>query len=929
MNAVEIEEAVSDLAGAPFDPVTFPYAFLTAFGVKETTIARLRKGDTNASDVGGVLQRGNIHIAVAVPGGVNDVLRALRESPKTAAAKAKFILATDGQTLEAEDLVSGEPLACAYHEFADHFGFFLPLAGISTVKELKNNPIDVKATGRLNRLYVELLKENAEWGTPERRHDLNQFMARLIFCFFAEDTGIFNGTNLFTSTLERMTTTEAGSVEHVLTELFRAMDIAPEKRQDAKLRSWADAFPYVNGGLFAGGKPCPQFSKIARSYLLRAGELNWREINPDIFGSMIQAVADEGERGSLGMHYTSVPNIMKVLGPLFLDDLHAQLEAAGDNVRKLRNLRKRLANIRVFDPACGSGNFLVIAYIRMREVEHEIVKLTGDPPRSVIPLSNFYGIEIKDFAAEIARLALLIAEFQCDVRFIDQHIARSLVLPLKRTGQIKTGNALREDWLAVCPPISITYEEHDLGGSTGRLALDGDQKSSEEGETYICGNPPYKGSQGQSNAQKEDLRIALARSRISSGSVDYVLGWFWKAAEFGQLANADFAFVTTNSVNQGRQVGAVWPDLLADHMEIFFAEPSFKWSNLASNKAVVTVSVVGISTKGKRSKIVFDKGLARQCSVIGPYLIPDQTAIIDERRSVLSDLPQMLFGSMPNDGGSLIMSASERRSFVKEDPSCEDLVKPMYGSNELSKGLIRYCIWIPNCYESRAKASKFIVGRVEMCRQIRSDSTRAATNSLSSVPFRFGEVRQRGDEKSIIIAKTSSDTRDYLPVGVLPSGSIITEAFGIFDAPNWSLAVIASKMHIAWIKTVCGKMKTDPRYSNTLGWNTFPLPVLTEQNKTDLSKCAENIILAREAHFPKSIAELYDPDEMPDNLRQAHEINDDIVERIYIGRRFRNDTERLEKLFELYTRMTAAETRIVTAKKPGNRGRSRAAAGAV
>jgi hypothetical protein len=366
MNAVEIEEAVSDLVAQPFKAEHFPFQFLAAFGAKDTTLKRLRKGESNASDVlGGVLQRNNIHLAVARPGEVGAALAALRASPKTASAKAKFLLATDGETAEAEDLASGEVLACAYAELPHHFGLFLPLAGISTVKEIKNNPIDVKATGRLNRLYVELLKDNPDWATEARRHELNQFMARLIFCFFAEDTGIFREGS-FTATVTQMSHAGHGSGEErwgntheVLQHLFLAMDTSVKHegkfddrhRRAAGIRPWADVFPYVNGGMFDGARECPRFSRTARAYLLRAGELDWKEINPDIFGSMIQAVADDEERGELGMHYTSVPNILKVLNPLFLDDLREQLESAGDSKPKLRNLRKRLANIRVFDPA--------------------------------------------------------------------------------------------------------------------------------------------------------------------------------------------------------------------------------------------------------------------------------------------------------------------------------------------------------------------------------------------------------------------------------------------------------------------------------------------------------------------------------------------------------------------------------------------------
>ena len=362
MNPIEIEEQLSKLASEPFDAAEFPFQFLECYGRKAGEIKALKKGKSNKSDIDGILQRNNIHMVVANPGELDDALTTLRDSKATTKNKAHFILTTDGESVAAENLKTGDHLACDFDKLGEEFTFFLPLAGIYFTAEIKNQDIDVKATARLNKLYMELLKENPDWSTAERRHDLNQFMARLIFCFFAEDTDIFLGSDLFTTTLKQMSDSRSGNVSEIIASLFEAMDTAIEDRDSKDIRPWANVFPYVNGGLFSGNQDVPKFSRIARSYMIAAGELNWSKINPDIFGSMIQAVADDDERGSLGMHYTSVPNILKVLNPLFLDDLREQLEIAGDNARKLLNLRKRIANIRVFDPACGSGNFLVIAY---------------------------------------------------------------------------------------------------------------------------------------------------------------------------------------------------------------------------------------------------------------------------------------------------------------------------------------------------------------------------------------------------------------------------------------------------------------------------------------------------------------------------------------------------------------------------------------
>jgi hypothetical protein len=467
MNAVEIEEAITLLSEQPFDAEAFPYAFLEAFGNKATTIQRLKSGATNKSDIGGVLQTSNIHIKTCDAGRVTPTLAALKESPATDRAKAKFILATDGIDFEAEDLNTGETIACAYSDFPDQFGFFLTLAGISTVKQIRESSFDIRATSRLNRLYVELLRENPDWSTSERCPEMNHFMARLIFCFFAEDTGIFNVSGSFTSTVDLISAKDASNTHEVISEIFRAMNTTTRHngqpddshRKAAGIPRWADAFPYVNGGLFSGSTDVPRFTKIARSYLIHIGNLDWKKINPDIFGSMIQAVADDDERAGLGMHYTSVPNILKVLNPLFLDDLREKLEEAADNPRKLLNLRSRMARIRVFDPACGSGNFLVIAYKEIREIEAEINCRRGEKDRRTdIPLTNFRGIELRDFPAEIARLALIIAEFQCDLTYRGQKEALAEFLPLDAQNWITCGNALRLDWLSICPPTGTAVK---------------------------------------------------------------------------------------------------------------------------------------------------------------------------------------------------------------------------------------------------------------------------------------------------------------------------------------------------------------------------------------------------------------------------------------------------------------------------------------
>lgn len=914
MNAFEIEEAISALAEKPFDAVEFPYAFLEAFGRKETTLKRLRSGEMNKSDLGGVLQRDNIHIAVAATGAVAQTMAALRASPATTRWKAKFIVATDGESFEAEELGSLDaPIVCTYRDFPDHFGFFLPLAGISTVKQIRESAFDIKATGRLNRLYVELLKENPTWDTEARREDMNHFMARLIFCFFAEDTGIFVGSGLFTDTVTQMSAKDASDTDRVISTIFEAMNTKNEARQAKKLPRWVEAFPYVNGGLFSGSTEVPRFSKIARSYLINVGALEWKKINPDIFGSMIQAVADDEERGALGMHYTSVPNILKVLNPLFLDDLREKLAEAGDNARKLLNLRNRMGRIRVFDPACGSGNFLVIAYREMRKIEAEINQRRGEADRaSEIPKTNFRGIELRSFPAEIARLALIIAEYQADVLYRGPKMALAEFLPLDSENWITCGNALRLDWLSICPPTGTGVKFHADDLFAQPLEQAQIDFENEGGETYICGNPPYLGSTWQNEEQKSDLKSIFEGRTNSWKSLDYVAGWFMKAADYGTHTSAAAAFVSTNSICQGQQVPILWPVIFGTRHHIGFAHTSFKWANLASNKAGVTVVIVGLSRVSAEMRQLFSVSedgstIVKIVENINAYLVPSSDIMVEKRLSTTKPMAPMNFGNKPVDGGNLLLTAEEVAGIGLDDAQRNRFIRRIYGSAEFIRGTERYCLWIQDEHLGEALKIPEIARRIECVKKMRLASRDKSANEMAERAHQMREMNI-GESHTIVVAAISSENRPYLPVGLLdPLATVTNKMYALYDAPLWNMALIASRLHWVWIGTVCVRLEMRFSYSNTLGWNTFPVPTLTENNKADLTRCAEDILLAREAHFPATIADLYDPEAMPADLRAAHDRNDEVLERIYIGRRFKNDTERLEKLFELYTKMTAAQ----------------------
>ncbi|MBA3352884.1 MAG: class I SAM-dependent DNA methyltransferase [Blastocatellia bacterium] len=915
MNAVEIEEAISKLAEEPFDAGNFPFAFLEAFGNKETTIKRLKSGNSNQSDLpDGVLQRNNIHLKVCAEGEVTATLAALRQSPKTTSQKAKFILATDGKTFEAENLADGETVACAYSDFHDHFGFFLPLAGITTVRQIRENAFDIKATGRLNRLYIELLRENQDWDTDARRQDLNHFMARLIFCFFAEDTDIFNGKGLFTATIDQMSARDSSNTHEVIAELFNAMNIPVRHegqmdhryREAAGIKNWANAFPYVNGGLFTGSLDVPRFSRPARSYLLHVGSLDWTKINPDIFGSMIQAVADDEERGALGMHYTSVPNILKVLNPLFLDDLRARLTEAGDNARKLLNLRQRIARIRVFDPACGSGNFLVIAYKEMRKIEAKINILRGEAERpSDISIKNFRGIELRHFSAEIARLALIIAKYQRDVVHRGQQLALAEFLPLEAANWITCGNALWLDWLSIWPPTgkAVKNRAEDLFETPlDQAEIDFEN---EGGETYICGNPQFKGARKQSGTQKQDMAHVFGGGNEYK-DCDYVTAWYVKASEYSDHCPTDFAFVSTNSISRGEQVEHLWSRLYAKKESIFFCHTQFQWANNAAHNAGVWCVIIGSTRNRSRKRLIYTEDVVREVTSISPYLIPGEEGFIKQSGVPLSkDLPLLFSGSMARDDGNLIFNEEAKRELVDAYPESAALLRPLIGTSELKQGTRRWCLWIADDQLPLAQSISPVRARIERVTSFRAASKAKTTRGYAKMPHKFAQ-RAHQERRSIVIPKNTPDGMTFITPIFVTENTVTTDlAFVSYTEELWVLAFVSSTLQRVWAEAISGGLGSGVRYSSHITYNASPLPTLTEQNKADLTRCAENILLAREAHFPGTIADLYDPETMPANLRAAHERNDETMERIYLGRRFKNDTERLEKLFELYTQMTA------------------------
>ncbi|RJE85467.1 class I SAM-dependent DNA methyltransferase [Paracoccus onubensis] len=876
MNPTEIYDALAEIAAAPFDPDEFPFAFAEATDAAKAAISKLRGGSTNKSDLpGGVLFNRKFHYAPAMTGLVEATLDQLRASKKTRTAKPAILITTDGETVAAEHPASGERRHFRFTEIGDNFGFLLPAAGKERYRAVEENPVDVKATGKLARLYDALIKANPDWASDEHRHEMNQLMMRLIFCMFAEDVGIFPDEQF-----SRLIFTHAGNrgeeAREVIIAAFRAMNLPKDRRGD--LPAWTRELEYVNGGLFAGAIDAPRFDTIAFRYLRDACDLNWRQINPDIFGSMIQSVADPKQRSELGMHYTSVPNIMKVIGPLFLDDLDAEIHKAWDRPRALQQVLDRMSRIRVFDPACGSGNFLVVSYRELRARETRILQrleeLNGPGSLhmwSVIPITNFYGIEIADFAAETAKLALFIAEYQANASFAEVFGRSPAALPLKDAANIRTGNALRIDWEEVCPPPA-----------------DGE-------EVFIAGNPPYYGAKKRESWQTEDMvQNGLGDLQL----LDYVSVWFFKAARYAAGSSA-FAFVATSSICQGEQVAPMWNALFETAFKIHFAYRPFIWKNSAADNAGVWVTIIGMKNVAPTVAKLFDDAAVSNVKEISPYLVPFKYIPVTAATKSIFSLPVMVMGSNPVDGKWLSVSSREREEMIETDPRAEKFILPYLGGDELIDGKERHCIWIDDEDLQDALSVRCIKERVDSCAAYRKTAGRDARKA-ADIPHRFCYSTYRNGP-SLAIPNSQSSDREFIPAVMASSEVVISkEAFAIYYPPNHMFSIISSSLHRLWLATVGGRIGNGFRYSVRVVYNTFPVPKFTEEELAALTTSARAILKCRYSHYPKTITELYDPDGMPDDLRAVHRQNDDLLETMYIGRPFRNDTERLEKLFKLY-----------------------------
>lgn len=828
-----------------------------------------------------------------------DEIKAMRDDPKIAKHLPRLYVVSDGKRVVAVDPKINDEYNNTVDALWRDFEFLTPLAGIEKVQHVAEAEADVKSAELMAKLFDDIRRYN-DIRNPDTVHALNVFMSRLLFCFFAEDTGLFPGENLFTDTLRNHTKEDGSDLSEFIDRAFLIMSTNDEAAR-AVLPKLYSVFPYVNGGLFREHFPIPRLSRRARRLILNCGDYNWREINPDIFGSMIQAVVTPEQRAGLGMHYTSVPNIEKVIRPLFLDSLNEEFEAACAEARekmaqkisyelatqRLKSLLDRLSKIKFFDPACGSGNFLIISYKRLRELEIRIWEALRDiAPVAVIPfptitLTQFYGIELDEYACDTATLSLWLAEHQMNVLFRDAFGVQPETLPLKPSGHIVCDNACRLDWDAVCP-----HTPSD--------------------EVYIMGNPPYLGSSLQDSEQKEDMKIAIGDICKGYKKLDYIAVWFIKAAEYCKQSDASYAFVSTNSISQGEQVALLWPIIFNNGLEIKFAYTSFKWSNNAKSNAAVTVVIIGVGNKSKNTKKKLFSDTIRIVENINPYLNSGADLIVKAAYSPLNGMQEMTYGCKANDDGNLILEQYEIDKLLREYPVAEKFIKPLMGSLEFIRDEHRFCLWIDDVDFSEAYSIPPIRDRIERNRIYRQNGS-AEAKRLAERPHQFREhyhISERSKEK-ILVPRVSSERREYIPIGYVDKDTIISDsAFAVYDAEKWLFALLTSKMHNLWVRAVGGRLKTDIRYSATLCYNTFPFPKLTEAQKKELSILADNIITVREENYFLTLGEMYNPETMPEDLRQAHHQLDLAVERIYRPEPFASDEERLAHLFKLYAKMT-------------------------
>jgi hypothetical protein len=795
----------------------------------------------------------------------------------------KFILVSDFARLRLYDLEAGTEVEFSLKDLSKKVHLFAFIAGYKKQEEYKEeDEVNIKAAELMGKLY-DAMTEAGYSG-----HDLDVLLVRILFCLFADDARIFQ-PHQFRRYIEGRTSIDGSDLGMHLETLFQVLNQPVDKRQST-LDEELSAFEYVNGGLFEEKIAIPAFSSAMRTRLLDASAFNWSAISPAIFGSLFQSVMDKDARRHLGAHYTSEKNILKLIRPLFLDELHKELDACGKNTQRLNAFHDKLASIKILDPACGCGNFLIIAFRELRLLEVEIFRRRYGTA-SMLPImevqqfvrvrpEQFFGIEIEEFPARIAQTAMWLMDHQMN-ELASQTLGRNIPdLPLTKGATIAIGNALQMDWETVVPKLELSY---------------------------ILGNPPFIGSKMMSAEKRADIALVFGKTK-GIGVLDYVSGWYVKAAQYIQGTNIRAAFVSTNSITQGEQVGILWGELLVKYgIKIHFAHKTFKWSNEARGKAAVYCVIIGFANFDSDKKLIYEyenvKGEPHEVSVknINPYLVAGENVLITKRSRPISPVPEMSFGSMPNDNSNLILSTEEKEIILKGNPQMKDFVRPLVGAKEFLNGGAKWCLWLIGVNPEDLRTNSEIMHRIENVRQYRLKSTRTQTVELANTPYLFGENHQP-DTDYVLVPRVSSEHRKYIPMGFFTNEIIAGDTcMTISGATLYHFGVLESLMHMTWVNYVCGRLESRYRYSKDIVYNNFPWPKDPSGEKVKAIEAAAQAVLDMRARYPESsLADLYDPLSMPANLVQAHQALDRAVDSAYGKRSFTTSADRMNFLFDLY-----------------------------
>lgn len=899
--AIKFSKEWADTTNEEADAKPFLVDFFNVFGIIQKKVAsfehRVKKLDEHDGYID-MLWKGTLLVEMKSKGKnldkayqqARDYLHGLKQHELP-----KYILICDFDIFRLYDLEADILTEFHLSELVNnvqHFGF---IAGYQKREFKEQDPVNIKAAELMGKLHDKLKAVGYEG------HPLEAYLVRLLFILFADDTTIFD-KDIFIDFIEQKTSEDGSDLAARLTELFYILNTPKEKRLK-NIDEHLNRFPYVNGKLFEEQLPPASFDTEMRNILIECCYLDWGKISPAIFGSMFQSVMNPVERRNLGAHYTSEKNILKLIKPLFLDELWAEFESAKGNKNKLVEFHSKLSKLKFLDPACGCGNFLIITYRELRLLEIEILRELNKSGQRFLDVSEIiwldvdmmYGIEYEEFPARIAEVAMWLIDHQMNMLIsqeFGQYFAR---LPLKKAANIIHGNSLRIKWEDIVSPNELSY---------------------------ILGNPPFYGKQLQTKEQKEDLDIIFNGVK-GAGVMDYVSAWYIKAAQYIQETNIKVGFVSTNSITQGEQVGILWNELFNEYkVKIHFAHRTFNWKNEAKGNAAVHVVIIGFANFEKKNKSIFEyediNGEPHEIPAknINPYLIDAGDFFLIKRRQPITNVSEISFGSMPNDGGNFLLSDDDKTEFLSKEPKAAKYIKPLLSAHEFLNGKNRWCLWLENISPTELRELKFINERVLNVKKLRSESSREATRKLADFPTLFGEVRQP-KSNYILIPRHSSESRKYIPFGFFTPEFIASDScLSIDKATFFDFGILQSEMHMIWVKNVCGRIKSDYRYSNELVYNNYPWPETPSEKHIKTIEEAVQKVLAVRAEFPNSsLADLYDPLTMPPALVKAHQALDKAVDLAYRPQPFVSEAKRMEFLFDLYEKYTAGLFKTEKAKK--------------